>query len=452
MDDPKGRALLFSLLGDKDVPNATNSSSPSAPEGGPAVVVTSHSILIEPRTLSEYVGGTTQFRAYHYINGILNAEITDDVDWTSTNTGVLTISNTAGSKGLATKIAIGSSDVEIVPMSALAALLLPTYTNRKATATLAAVPDTTSPLVSSHSPPNSHTGFSPLSFELRLTFNEPMDMASVPAISFEDRIATGTYTAFSTLGYSHTWTSNTNLTIRLDALPESFSFRWTLAGSGMKDAAGNSLSANYSGTSATGAESTYVPLVDTGQIGCWNQIGTSVSCEPGMDGEITDPSPSATLAGPSVNASYPNDPITYHGLTDLTWTTCTHGQVWTGSACTGTGTSPAYGAIASTWSQAIQICGSYDTRNSGAGYAGKGGWRLPTIRELQSILDYSYTSNSIVHPIYFPNMLKSENYWSSTARVATNNKDRAFKINTFAGKTQNLEKTYQFYHYCVTNE
>jgi hypothetical protein len=61
--------------------------------------------------------------------------------------------------------------------------------------------------------------------------------------------------------------------------------------------------------------------------------------------------------------------------TGLIWMRCSMGQTWTGSTCTGT-------AGRYTWDQAIALTGTVT-------FAGQNDWRLPNIRELQTIVDRS---------------------------------------------------------------
>src|ERR1035437_5992644 len=65
--------------------------------------------------------------------------------------------------------------------------------------------------------------------------------------------------------------------------------------------------------------------------------------------------------------------------TGLTWMRCAVGQTWDGSTCTGTT------AYAYTWNQAYALMGRMT-------FAGHGDWRLPNIRELQTIVDWSVYS------------------------------------------------------------
>ncbi|XDD49354.1 DUF1566 domain-containing protein [Leptospira sp. WS92.C1] len=448
-ENPNGDFLFFSLFQDE---KSGLSVDPPPIVGPPAA---NHALSITPSTTTGVVGSTLQFRAYHTVNSGTPIEITEDVDWVSSDTSILSFANTPGSKGIADLLTPGSSTVTIQPNATLAAVLPASVLGINKIMTLSPAPDTAAPTLTAFTPANGSSGFSPLTFQLDFTFSEPMNTSVTPTITLEDRTGVSTFVPFTSLSYTHTWNSNTSLSVVLGPFPENFAFRWTLSNTGLTDVAGNALAASQQATSATTAESVNIPLTDTGQVGCWDASGTVLgTCAGGMDGEVTGVSPTASMVGPSVNMTYPSDPTTFHGLTNLRWTTCTHGQVWNGANnCQGTGSSPIYGGITASWDQAIQTCRSYNARNSGAGYGGRQGWRLPTIREMQSILDYAYTSNRIIHPTYFPNMIKSQNYWSSTTRSKPSNKDTALKINTYAGKIQNATKsTNTLYFYCVTNQ
>ncbi|MDV6234528.1 DUF1566 domain-containing protein [Leptospira ellisii] len=462
-ENPNGETLFFSLLHPSRQTEASDKSDVGSgsppPASPPATPIPAQSIVIEPNTPSGYVdGGTIQFRAYHYTDGALQSEVTDKVDWSSSDSGVMSISNGAGSKGLASKVAIGSAQITAQPSDpALVALLPGGFTNPNTTATLAAIPDTTAPTVTTFNPVNGSSGYSTGTFTLYFAFDEPMDTSKTPTVTFEDRIASSTYVPFPNLNYTHTWDSDRELTVVFRFLPDNFSFRWTLVASSVTDVAGNFLNANKVATSGTLADLGSFALSDTGQTLCWNTAGTEIGCAAsGMDGSIIGNSPSATMIGPSTSGSYPLDPITRHGLTGLTWASCVHGQVWSpGSGnCRGAGGAAPYGALQATWSQAIQRCKDYNTMNSGAGYAGKQGWRVPTIREMLSILDYSFVGDYMIPAAFFPDNIRSSSfYWSSTSRSRANNKDNAFKISIFAGKTQNQTKTLStdYYHLCVTS-
>lgn len=69
------------------------------------------SIAITPTNRSIAIGATQQFTAIGTYSDYTTRNITTLVTWSSSATSVATISNAEGSKGLATSIAIGSTDI-----------------------------------------------------------------------------------------------------------------------------------------------------------------------------------------------------------------------------------------------------------------------------------------------------------------------------------------------------
>jgi hypothetical protein len=70
------------------------------------------------------------------------------------------------------------------------------------------------------------------------------------------------------------------------------------------------------------------------------------------------------------------------------------------------------------WPGAFEYVASLNAMNGGQGFAGHNDWRLPNVRELLSIFDYS-RQKPILHPIFGPTMgtLNFVDFWSSTSWV-----------------------------------
>lgn len=91
-----------------------------------------------------------------------------------------------------------------------------------------------------------------------------------------------------------------------------------------------------------------------------------------------------------------------------------------------------------TWEEALLYA-------SGLSLAGKSDWRVPNIRELQSLNDEKLVKPSF-NKTYFPNIL-SGNLWSSTSQV--NAPSRAWDINVDYGIVSYTEKTIKETVLCV---
>ncbi|MCB1139293.1 MAG: DUF1566 domain-containing protein [Leptospiraceae bacterium] len=150
---------------------------------------------------------------------------------------------------------------------------------------------------------------------------------------------------------------------------------------------------------------------DSGQLSCYDTAGAVISCAdtnwPRQDGFFISPRARRFL-GPVSPTEYPSDFITTDQVTQLVWTTCALGQ--SGANCA-TGSALFFtndGGVGSATDQ----CGTLNSANGGAGYAGLQNWRLPSIDELISINDYGRSSPSM-DPTFFPGST-SGFYWSNT--------------------------------------
>jgi hypothetical protein len=135
-----------------------------------------------------------------------------------------------------------------------------------------------------------------------------------------------------------------------------------------------------------------VGIAKTGQTGCWDQFGDPVDCAgTGQDGEYR--------AGVSVDPRFTdngNGTVT-DNLTGLIWlqdANCLGVRTWTS-------------ALSDANNLADGSCGLTDSSVAGD-------WRLPNLKELQSLFDYGQRSPAFPSGHPFSGMQLSGYYWSST--------------------------------------
>ncbi len=141
---------------------------------------------------------------------------------------------------------------------------------------------------------------------------------------------------------------------------------------------------------------------DTGQTQCAEKIDDTWSIDAacaaayavgsaarafGQDAHYAATPVAALFDGPRAGGDWPADFISRDLLTGLEWTSCPLGLG--GSDCS-SGT-----AAARVFSDALSDCAALDTLNAGAGFAGRTGWRLPRIEELQRLTDYGAAGATI---------------------------------------------------------
>jgi hypothetical protein len=148
--------------------------------------------------------------------------------------------------------------------------------------------------------------------------------------------------------------------------------------------------------------------------------------------------------------------------TGLTWTRCNLNEY--GSNCDQI---PAVNGIhVFKWQSAVDYCESLvyckDGESAMSGdCSGSGGillsdWRLPNVKELQSIVDYGKTYDTInlspsIDTTYFPTTKTSDPYWTATTDpVFTAN---AYYINFGGGEVRNkpngVKTNFDYYVHCV---
>lgn len=113
-----------------------------------------------------------------------------------------------------------------------------------------------------------------------------------------------------------------------------------------------------------------------------------------------------TASTPSADFTDNGDGTVTHGKTGLMWKRCAEGQLWSGVTCTGL---PAR----YTWQGGLQQAVAL---NNSGGFASFTDWRLPNIKELNSIVE-EQCAYPAVNSMIFPST-QSDWYWSSSPYAA----------------------------------
>ncbi|WP_147456592.1 DUF1566 domain-containing protein [Leptospira stimsonii] len=146
----------------------------------------------------------------------------------------------------------------------------------------------------------------------------------------------------------------------------------------------------------------------TGQTVCSDSAGLAIACAgTKQDGELQNGS-TPSFSGPNlINGT---DYTTTDLLTGLIWKSCNEGL--SGSAC-------GSGALSSlSWVASDLACSNL---NAGSGYANRTNWRLPSVKDLGTILNYD-GSDPASYASFFP-ATSASGHWTSTPFFPLNTTD-----------------------------
>lgn len=289
-------------------------------------------------------------------------------------------------------------------------------------------PDTTAPVVFSISPKSDVTNVSPVSGKIIVIFDEDMDTSLTPALTIEIHDTSG-YLFMPGDGTVFAWTNARTLNIDLSwkQFPENTQIRWTLSKDNLRDIAGNVLAENIQHSFTTASTNTYFEIADTGQVDCYDNSVVLASCGngswPGQDADFSGIPGARNFSGP--NLSYSDNYTTSDIVTGLIWKTCSEGQ--SGSDCTG-------GSVTlMNWYDAFTACSNLNDANAGAGYAGFSNWRMPTVNELNNLVDHG-AGTPAIDESFFPTSSGTINWTATTYAM---NSDNAWSVNFSNGTSGN---------------
>ena len=182
--------------------------------------------------------------------------------------------------------------------------------------------------------------------------------------------------------------------------------------------AAKSVIANFSGVTTT--TTTSLPTTTTTVRPTTTTTSTAVSTT-----TTTASVPTTTVVSKTYTDNH--DGTVTDSTTGLVWMRCAMGMVWDGKTCTGT-------ASTYTFDQANALTGTTT-------FAGQSDWRMPNIRELQTVVDRSVYNTSI-DKVAFPNTSPWRFFWSASANSGLSS--NAWGVSFGNGSAGNYDRSSAF--------
>ncbi|EPG68181.1 Ig domain protein [Leptospira wolffii serovar Khorat str. Khorat-H2] len=204
--------------------------------------------------------------------------------------------------------------------------------------------------------------------------------------------------------------------------------------SGTPTGAGSSISLTVTATNSLGSSTDTFELdvwdsgaiPDTGKTGCTDNVGSAAGCYE-QDGTYSNIPGFRIYSGPSIHPTLTNQQVSVDRVRGLYWKTCAEGQ--TDPSCSGPST-------LGDWYSAGAACSNL---NAGQGYAGFKNWRLPSMKELYTLV-YLGSSTPLIEATYFPGA-ESVGFWSSTPNANSSVQAYGISFSTGASMSYNVYST-----------
>ena len=276
-------------------------------------------------------------------------------------------------------------------------------------------------------------------------FDETMDTTVTPALALAQ--IDGVTIPVTILGHAYFSTTNLNDSVTIELswghYPENSPILLRLNATSVRDTTATTMAANYdlNFTTTTGL---FHVIADSGQTQCSDgaTVSPCVHGAFGQDGDYSGLPRPRSFSAPD-NSAFATQYVTRDNVTGLTWLTCPLIQDYDGAGnCTGIFRND-------NWSAIFDECGTLNSMNAGAGYAGIRGWRMPTLREMRTMAAY-HGSDPAWDTSAFAAGPAGFRYWTSSATAA--NSSTVYYWDSSNGNDATGAKGSNYGVRCVTGE